>query len=145
SHSTAPALVRRASRYCKIQISALELLHRRPRIFRQPLIQYFSDTFFQSAGFENAAIEQNRRRVNERLPLRDSRLPREKRGEVPCNAGVLRVRQADLRETRPSSGSWEVSDADYRHKPVDENTRYILARQLHLDCAAHEGGPAARN
>src|SRR5262249_8993592 len=135
---TDPAVVRRAARDCQIEISGFELLDRSSGIFRQPVIQYFSDPFLQSACFEDAAIEQNRRRVNERLPLRDSRLPREKRGEVPCNARVLRVRQADLRETRASGGSWEIRDADSRHKPVDENTRYILACQLHLDCAAHE-------
>src|SRR5262249_43736049 len=135
--TTDPAVVRRAARDCQIEIGAFELLRRRSGIFRQPLIQYFSDTFLQSTCFEDAAIEQNRRRVNERLPFRDSRLPREKRGQVPCNAGVLRVRQADLRETRPSGGSWEVSDVDFRHKPVDENTSYILACQLHLDGAAY--------
>ena len=38
--------------------------------------------------------------MHERLPFRDSRLAREKGGEVPCNAGILRVRQAHLRQSR---------------------------------------------
>src|SRR5262245_1992404 len=42
---TDPAVVRRAARDCQIEIAAFELLHRSSGIFRQPLIQYFSDTF----------------------------------------------------------------------------------------------------
>ena len=64
---TDPAVVGGAARHGQIEVRALELFHRRCGIRGQPGVQHFKDAVFQYARFENAAVEENRGRVDKRL------------------------------------------------------------------------------
>ena len=83
--------------------------------------------------------------MHERLPFRDSRLAREKAGKMPCNAGILRVRQAHLRQARTPAGARQFGDIDLRHEAIDENSSHVVPCQFQFDGAAHQCRTAAWN
>ena len=83
--------------------------------------------------------------MDERLPVRDSRLAREKGGQVPCDAGILRIRQANLRQTCASRGARKFGESGFGHEAIDENSRHIVTCQFDFDGAANQSRTATGN
>src|SRR5262245_35327235 len=105
-----PAVIRRAPRNRELEIGAFESFYCMPAICGQPSVDDFDQALLQRGCLEDAAIEENRRWMNEGFAFGNSRLSCEKGGEVSRDAGILRIRQTHLRQSCPSRGVRYVSD-----------------------------------
>src|SRR5688572_17167859 len=102
----------------------------------------------ENRGFEYAAIEEHCCRMDKALArelhgrvmrrCEGFRLAGEKRGEMSRHAGILRVRQRDLREARGARGSRQLGDSDLGEKTVRQNAREFLSSQFRLDRPADQ-------
>src|SRR5262249_11867869 len=86
-----PSVVSSSARNCQIQIGAFQFLYRRSGIVSKPMIQDLDDACLQNGRFENAAVKENRRRMNERLSFGNSRLTGQESSQVPRDARILRI------------------------------------------------------
>ena len=103
-----PAVVGRAARDGEIEFRAFQFLGGLAAVRREPAVEHFDHALFERGGLERAAVEQHGGRMHKRLAGHLHRrvvrgrhragLPREERGEMARDAGVLGVGQGHLRQ-----------------------------------------------
>ncbi|KGX04687.1 putative molecular chaperone HspA/DnaK domain protein [Burkholderia pseudomallei MSHR640] len=150
------AVVGRAARDREIEIGAAEQTRGRRALGREPAVERVEHALDEQRRLEHAAVEEHRARMQEarrrvmRVPqpveLRErSGLPAEERGEMARDAGVLRVRQAELHEARARAAHRPRRRVDGGEEAFEDRLRQLGARELGADRAADQLRAAARH
>src|SRR5207249_2328709 len=85
-----PAVIRSTARHSQLEIGAFQFFERGSTVGCEPSVDDFDHTRLQDVRPENAAVEENRRRMDKRSALGQARLARKETGKMPGDARVPR-------------------------------------------------------
>ena len=150
------AVVGSAARHREVEIRAFQQTRGRRAFRREPAVERLQNALHQQRRLEHAAVEEHRGGMQEAgaFGLRALQsfefgecrdLAAEKRGQMACNRGILRVRQAQLRQAGTRAAHRTRGAVHLREKALQNRLREFIAREFGTDRAADQFGAAARH
>ena len=153
AHATARAVdvakVGRTTGHGQVQIRTVEQTCRLASLFIEPAVDDVQNALLNLRGLEHTAVEQNGRRVQEggaRLLIAFQTgnvvqrvdLAAQEGRQMACDGGVLRIGQAQLRQTCAGAGLGLVADGHLGEEAFDQHGQHFVARDFGADAATNQ-------